>query len=190
MSRVASTRSVPLPQPRGRQGSSPPTPSTTTTSSSLSTSTATRPTLSALQSTPASGSIGLRSRPHSPRSHPMHRSNSPHGRSSFVGTVHSHDSFQPRPTVSSRIRLFATQTFSLIISSFFLTFVVIWASFHRLGKQVPAWIRREQPKVYSWDQPEHRKKERVVNDVGYYARQVGFDIVDEEVETADGYLLR
>ena len=180
--------------PQEGQGSGSRTPSTTTTttSSSLptSTSTATRPILSSLQNTPASHITGLRSRPHSPRSHPMHRSNSPHGRSSFVGTVHSHESFQPRPTVSSRIRLFATQTFSLIISSFFLTFVVIWASFHRLQKQVPAWIRREQPKVHSWDRPEHRKKERVVNDVGYYARQVGFDIVDEEVETADGYLLR
>ena len=29
-----------------------------------------------------------------------------------------------------------------------------------------------------------------MNDVSYYARQVGFDIVEEEVETADGYLLR
>lgn len=66
----------------------------------------------------------------------------------------------------------------------------MWAFFHRLRKQVPVWIRREQPIVYSWDQPEHPKKERVVNDVSYYARQVGFDIVDEEVETADGYLLR
>jgi len=162
------------------------TPSTTTTTSSLH-STSTRPALSVFQDTPAPQ---LRSRPHSPRSHPMRRSNSPHGRSSFVGTVHSHESFQARPTLSSRIRLFATQTLSLIISSFFLTFVVIWASFHRLRKQVPAWIRREQPNVYIWDRPEHHKKERIVNDVGYYARQVGLDIVDEDVETADGYLLR
>ena len=120
----------------------------------------------------------------------MPRRNSPRGRSSFVGTVHSHESFHPSPTVSSRVRLLATQTFSLIISSFFLTFVVIWAFFHRLRKEVPAWIRREQPKVYSWERPEYRKKEHVVNDVSYYARQVGFNIVEEEVETADGYLLR
>ena len=52
------------------------------------------------------------------------------------------------------------------------------------------WIRQEQPKVYTWDRPEHRKKESVVNDIGYYACQVSLDIVDEEVETADGYLLR
>ena len=44
--------------------------------------------------------------------------------------------------------------------------------------------------IYTWDRPEHRDKESVVNDIGYYARQVGLDIVDEEVETADGYLLR
>jgi hypothetical protein len=188
MSRVLPTLGLPFPR---SASSSHSTPSTTTTSSSLSSlSAATRPALSTLQDIPAPHPTDLRSRPHSPRSHPMRRSNSPHGRSSFVGTVHSHDSFQPRPTVSSRIRLFATQTFSLFISSFFLTFVVIWAFFHRLRKQVPAWIRREQPKVHSWDRREHRKKERVVNDVGYYARQVGFDIVDEEVETADGYLLR
>jgi len=120
----------------------------------------------------------------------MPRRNSPHGRSSFVGTVHSHESFQRLPTRSARVRLLASQTLSLIISSFFLTFVVIWAFFHRLRKAVPAWIRREQPKVYTWDRPEHREKESVVNDIGYYARQVGLDIVDEEVETADGYLLR
>jgi len=42
----------------------------------------------------------------------------------------------------------------------------------------------------TWDQPEHHEKESVVNNIGYYACQVGLDIVDEEVETADGYLLR
>ena len=66
----------------------------------------------------------------------------------------------------------------------------MWAFLHRLQRGVPAWFRRGQPKVYSWERPEYRKKERVVNDVSYYARQVGFDIVEEEVETADGYLLR
>ena len=63
-----------------------------------------------------------------------------------------------------------------------------WAFFHRLQKEAPAWIWREQPKVYTWDR--HREKESVVNNIGYYACQVGLDIVDEEVETADGYLLR
>lgn len=188
MNGVSSILNSPLPRSARESESSPSTCSTTTSFSSLSTTS--RPILSVLQDTPSSRPTGLRSRPHSPRSHPMRRSNSPRGRSSFVGTVHSHDSFHSRLTITSRIRLFATQTFSLLVSTFFLTFVVIWAFFHRLRQAVPRWIKRERPQVYSWDQSEHRKKERVVNDVGYYARQVGFDVVDEEVETADGYLLR
>jgi hypothetical protein len=175
-------------RPAHKSHRSHPTRSSTTSASSI--SSIPQPTLSTLQDTPAPRPTDLCMHPHSPRSHPMRRENSPHGRSSFVGTVHSHDSFHPSLTVSSRVRLFATQSFSLIISSFFLIFVVIWAFFHRLKKEVPAWIRREQPAVYSWDRPEYRKQERVVNDVGYYAHQVGFDIVDEEVQTADGYLLR
>jgi len=56
-----------------------------------------------------------------------------------------------------------------------------------------AYERRHQcgsGKIYTWNQPEHCKKGSVVNDIGYYAHQVSLDIVDEEVETADGYLLR
>ena len=34
------------------------------------------------------------------------------------------------------------------------------------------------------------KRRSVVNNIGYYACQVSLDVINEEVETADGYLLR
>lgn len=44
-----------------------------------------------------------------------------------------------------------------------------------------------------WDTAEQQAKynrERVVKDIRYYARSCGFDVVEQEVETKDGYLLK
>ena len=60
------------------------------------------------------------------------------------------------------------------------------------GPSSTTYERRHQcgsGNIYTWYRPEHREKESVVNDIGYYAHQVSLDIVDKEVETADGYLL-
>jgi hypothetical protein len=43
---------------------------------------------------------------------------------------------------------------------------------------------------FPWDDSARWKKEKCVKDVRYYARAVGFDIADEEVETEDGFYLR
>lgn len=49
---------------------------------------------------------------------------------------------------------------------------------------------REERKVFEWDDHAKYRKERNTRDVQYYAREAGFDIVDEEVETEDGFVLR
>jgi len=44
-----------------------------------------------------------------------------------------------------------------------------------------------------WDTEEARAKytrEKCVKDIRYYARNCGFDVVEQEVETKDGYLLK
>jgi lysosomal acid lipase/cholesteryl ester hydrolase len=68
----------------------------------------------------------------------------------------------------------------------------MWASVHRLWVVIPKWLRRQKkPHVYAWDEnTRHIREEKVVKDVGYYARQCGYDIRDEDVETQDGYFLR
>lgn len=53
------------------------------------------------------------------------------------------------------------------------------------------WSSTKENEAFEWDN--HAKyygKERNTKDVRYYAREAGFDILDEEVETEDGFLLR
>lgn len=93
-----------------------------------------------------------------------------------------------KPSIRNRISLWFTQSFSFIVSSFFLGLVVGWA----LLASFPTLIRdyRKDKEVFEWDNHEKYKNEKNTQDVRYYAREVGFDIVDEEVETEDGFLLR
>jgi hypothetical protein len=68
----------------------------------------------------------------------------------------------------------------------------MWASVHRLWVVIPKWFKRQKrPHIYAWDEnSRHMHEEKVVKDVSYYARQCGYDIRDEDVETQDGYFLR
>lgn len=96
------------------------------------------------------------------------------------------------PTLKSRIKLFYTQLVANLISAGFLILIVVWALasrslgyiLARLHGQVQ--VRHPRP----WDEPEKWKNEKLVRDVKYYARSCGYDIVDQEVITQDGYKLR
>jgi hypothetical protein len=111
-------------------------------------------------------------------------------KSSFVGTVHDPDSFVPPLSTVSKFALWWNKLSSFCISTTFLILVVLWASSARLIAVIPKLLSRSKPHVYAWDNVERLKDELVVKDVQYYARHCGYDIVDEEVETADGFLLR
>lgn len=57
------------------------------------------------------------------------------------------------------------------------------------------WLKglKDERKRREWDTDERRekyKREKVVKDIQYYARQCGFDVIEQTVETKDGYLLR
>jgi len=93
-----------------------------------------------------------------------------------------------KPSIRNKICFYFGQSLSFIISSFFLILVVGWA----LLASIPALFRdhRKEREVFEWDDPAKYWKERNTHDVRYYAWESGFDIVDEEVETEDGFLLR
>lgn len=82
------------------------------------------------------------------------------------------------------------QVFAVIVSSLLLLGVVAIGLATRflqylLGYRKP--IPREKPE---WDDEERWKHELLVKSPQYYARSCGFDIIDEQVETLDGYFLR
>jgi hypothetical protein len=93
-----------------------------------------------------------------------------------------------KPSIRNRISLYVGQLFSFIVSSFCLILVVGWALF----ASIPALFRdsRTEREVFEWDDHAKYRNERNTCDVRYYAREAGCDIVDEEVETEDGFLLR
>lgn len=97
----------------------------------------------------------------------------------------------PTPTLYSRLRLHISQFIANALSSTFLILVVIWALSARLLIAIPRMLWGPgKPEVKAWDDERRWKKEKLVKDVRYYARSCGFDIVNEQVETADGYFLR
>ncbi len=99
-----------------------------------------------------------------------------------------------RLTFVGRVRLQIAQLIANSLSSIFLLFVVIWALSVRLFAALPAYLglvaRKPKEALKEWDDAKRWKKEALVKDVRYYARSCGFDIVNETVETEDGYLLR
>ena len=91
----------------------------------------------------------------------------------------------------SKLSLHIGQFASSCISSFFLCLVVAWACLARLSHEIPRWLKKPvNPPTFHWDKPEYVKNEKVVKDVQTYARAVGFEIINEQVETGDGYYLR
>ncbi|CAD6892196.1 unnamed protein product [Tilletia controversa] len=110
-----------------------------------------------------------------------------------------------------KLRLAWSQTLALTLSSSFLIFIVIWALsiqlFAAILRRLPSPITRtlafvglmsphsadRPPKPTwerDWDDAPRWKKEKLVKDVRYYANSCGFEIVNEQVETDDGFYLR
>ena len=101
----------------------------------------------------------------------------------------------PAPTLKSRFKLFFLQLFANLASAAFLGLIVHWA----LASQALNWAVREvrgqnQPQLRrKWDTDEKEAKDRrekVVKDIRYYAQTCGFDVLEEDIETKDGYLLK
>lgn len=95
-----------------------------------------------------------------------------------------------RPTLYSRARLFVTQTTANALSSGFLLLVIIWALSVRLLVAIPKLFAPTIKEQKEWDDPKRWSKEKLVKDVRYYAASCGFEIINETVETQDGYYLR
>lgn len=93
-------------------------------------------------------------------------------------------------SIKSNFWLWFIQTFSFLISTFFLVFVVVWAVTSSIWASFSALLRGTPRQEFEWDQQDKWIGEKSTRDVQYYARQAGFDVVDEEVETNDGFLLK
>ncbi|SAM86299.1 related to YEH1-steryl ester hydrolase [Ustilago bromivora] len=95
-----------------------------------------------------------------------------------------------RPTLYSTGRLFVAQTTANVLSSFFLFLVVLWALSVRLLAAIPKFFAPTVKEQKEWDDPKRWSKEKLVKDVRYYAASCGFEIINETVQTQDGYYLR
>nr|CRX79276.1 hypothetical protein ls5931a1_00077 [Leucosporidium scottii] len=99
------------------------------------------------------------------------------------------------PTLLSRIKLFFLQLFANAASAAFLLLIVVWALSARGLNASVAYLRGEVDvrQRRPWDTEEQRRRyenEKVVKDIQYYANQCGFDVIEQTVETKDGYLLK
>lgn len=92
----------------------------------------------------------------------------------------------------AKLNLLFIQTVSVILSTYFLILVVLWAVAAELAKWLPKWIWPNRPRKFPWDDEEYWKKEgrTVSKDPAFYAKQVGMDIEHQTVETDDGYYLK
>lgn len=93
-----------------------------------------------------------------------------------------------KPSIRKRASLWNSQALSFVISSSFLIMAVSWAIFASIPMLVGSFWRKRE--TFEWDDHKKYRNEKNTKDVRYYARQAGFDIVDEEVKTDDGFLLR
>ncbi|EJD00800.1 alpha/beta-hydrolase [Fomitiporia mediterranea MF3/22] len=100
-----------------------------------------------------------------------------------------------RPILKDTIILFISQCISFVLSSALIMAITTWATLLDLVVRLLQFLREESPPVkeatYIWDNPKYLEEE-CTNDMRYYAKNAGegYDIVDEEVETEDGFLLR
>ncbi|GJJ07797.1 hypothetical protein Clacol_002002 [Clathrus columnatus] len=109
---------------------------------------------------------------------------------SVIPSLHTDPPPSFQSSLRSRLALCIAQTFATIISSTFLICVTFWATAVHFYRRIPAWLRPVEPRRFEWDNPQLAKTEKVVKQVYAYAQAVNFEIIDEQVETADGYFLR
>ena len=88
------------------------------------------------------------------------------------------------------IQFLVSQALAVCISSALLILVVCIGLLSRLVTYVPRSFSRPPRPCPSWNDPKRWKHEALVKSPQYYARNCGFDIIDEQVETKDGYFLR
>lgn len=110
---------------------------------------------------------------------------------SFIQPIHNGARWY-QPTMRNKIILAGSQMMSFFISSLFLNAVVLWAIAADISARLPRALQAVEPATFPWDDPKRLKKEKCTKDVSYYARNAGegYDILNEEVETDDGYYLR
>lgn len=99
------------------------------------------------------------------------------------------------PTLKSRSKLFFLQLFANSASAAFLIFIIVWALASRLFQAAYRHVRGLNADRHRrpWDTDaarDARRTERVTKDIRYYALRCGFDVVEQTVETKDGYLLK
>lgn len=104
--------------------------------------------------------------------------------------------YSPQPVAPlsawAKVSLLANQTISVILSTFFLAFVVSWALACETAARLPSWIWPGKGKKFPWDDDRYWRKEgrKISKDPADYAKQVGMDIEHQTVETEDGYYLK
>ncbi|KPV72130.1 uncharacterized protein RHOBADRAFT_39581 [Rhodotorula graminis WP1] len=94
-----------------------------------------------------------------------------------------------------RFKLFFLQLFANAASAAFLIFIIVWALSSRFVEAARRYVRGlnadRHRRVWDTDAArEARRTERVTKDIRYYALRCGFDVVEQTVETKDGYLLK
>ncbi|GAA5820182.1 hypothetical protein JCM10212_006498, partial [Sporobolomyces blumeae] len=99
------------------------------------------------------------------------------------------------PTIRSRFKLFFLQLFANTASAAFLCLIIVWALTSQGLHSLVRWMKGVHPDRTrrEWDTDEQRaqyEREKCVKDIRYYARNCGFDVVEQTVETKDGYLLK
>lgn len=105
--------------------------------------------------------------------------------SSYAGAPESF-----RFSIRNKLGIWLSQTVSFAISSFFLLLVVAWAFLESIPSSLRSCLRRPPTRIYEWDDQNKFRTKKFPKDVHYYAKEAGFDIIDEEIETEDGFLLR
>lgn len=99
----------------------------------------------------------------------------------------------PRPLGPiEKVKLFFMQTVSLVISTFFLSGVVLWAVSVESITQIPRFLKGKSKKHnFPWDDEKYwTRNDHTSRNPRDYARAIGMDIEDETVETEDGYQLK
>ncbi|GAA6022115.1 hypothetical protein JCM10207_000767 [Rhodosporidiobolus poonsookiae] len=188
---------LPRPSPLSRSASPYPSPAISTTSMSSATSSAVfeSPSLeSAMRYTDDRLPLIDDSTPSRPRPRAFTLSHSAFGSfGTFPSTARS-GPLAP-PTLKSRFKLFFLQLFANAASAAFLVLIIVWALTSQGLHTLVCWMKGQHPdrRRRDWDTDEaksERDRERVVKDIQYYARRCGFDVVEQTVETKDGYLLK
>lgn len=116
----------------------------------------------------------------------------------------------PDHTIRRRLKLIGLQFISAIISNLLLVIIVSYALTKRFiahsyqsilnSTPHPTIIPSSSSKtqntpsapqpIRSWDDPQKLIHERITKDFHYYAIQAGFEIIEQVVETLDGYYLQ